>query len=199
MDPELRDATSTRADRRLFLANWSLCPLIAFAAGCVAADGDSGGDEQAPSPPRTTEDRVELALMRFRGGFHCSQAVLEAYAADFGLDAELARRIVAGLAGGSTVGGECGAVASGYLVLGLRHARITPAFGDVAQESELWDRVRRFVGEFEDRHGALTCRELLGVDAFTREGYEEASRKNLFKTRCPNHIRDVITILDSLG
>ena len=199
MDPKLQDATSTRADRRQFLANWTLCPLIAFAAGCAAADGERGGGKTTSSPPRTTEDRVELALKRFQGGFHCSQAVLEAYAADFGLDVELARRIAAGLAGGSTVGGECGAVASGYLVLSLKHARVTPAYGDVEQENELWNRVRRFVGEFEQRHGALTCRELLGVDAFAREGYEEALRKDLFKTRCPNYVRDAITILDSLG
>ena len=145
-----------------------------------------------------TEDRIALALMRFREGFHCSQSVLEAYAADFGLEAELARRIAAALAGGSTVGGECGVVGSGYLVLGLKYAGFRPAYGDVEREDQLWSRVRRFLAEFKKRHGAITCRELLGVDAFTKEGRAEALRKGLFVTRCPKHIRGGIEILDSL-
>jgi C_GCAxxG_C_C family probable redox protein len=137
--------------------------------------------------------------MRFGNGFHCSQSLLEAYAEDFGLDPHLARRLASALAGGSTVGGECGAVASGYLVLGLRHGNTFPAYGDVDKEAELFGRVERFVDEFKKRHGAINCRELLGVDAFTPEGREEGLRKNLFVTRCPNFIRDAITILDSLG
>jgi C_GCAxxG_C_C family probable redox protein len=148
---------------------------------------------------RTTEDRIDLALMRFKMGFHCSQSLMEAYAEDFDLDPVLARRIAAALAGGSTVGGECGVIGSGYLVLGLRHSNPWPAYGDVEKEDELFGRVTRFVDEFKKRHGAITCRELLGVDVFTKAGREEGLRKNLFATRCPNHIRDAITILDSLG
>jgi hypothetical protein len=103
------------------------------------------------------------------------------------------------LAGGSGIGGECGAVASGYLVLGLRHGSTTPAYGDVDKEVELFSRISRFVSEFKKRHGAITCRELLGVDVFTKEGREEGLRKNLFTNRCPNYIRDAIMIVDSLG
>ena len=40
---------------------------------------------------------------------------------------------------------------------------------------------------------------LRGVDAFAREGREEALRKNLFVAHYPKHIRDGIEILDSLG
>jgi C_GCAxxG_C_C family probable redox protein len=137
--------------------------------------------------------------MRFKMGYHCSQAVLEAYASDCGLEPEMARRLSSALAGGSTVGGECGAVASGYLVLGLKHGRTLPAHGNVQKESELWDRVRQFVAEFKKRHGAITCRELLGVDVFTAEGQREAEKRGLFVARCPQHIRDAITILDELG
>jgi C_GCAxxG_C_C family probable redox protein len=135
--------------------------------------------------------------MRFRMGFHCSQCVFEAYASDYGLEPELARRLASALAGGSTVGGECGAVASGYLVLGLRHGRTLPAHGKVERESELWDRVRQFVAEFRKRHGSINCRELLGVDVFTAEGQREAVKKGLFVTRCPQYIRDAITILEA--
>lgn len=151
-----------------------------------------------PAAALGTEEKIALALARFRGGFHCSQSVLEAYAADIGLDAELARRVAAALAGGSTVGGECGVVGSAYLVLGAQYADMLPAYGDTALEERLWSRVRRFVAEFRRRNGGINCRELLGVDAFTKEGREEALRNDLFSTRCPKYIRDGIEILDSL-
>jgi len=125
--------------------------------------------------------------------------VLETYAPDFGIDPLVARRMAAALSGGSTVGGECGAVASAYLVLGLRYASTAPAYGDVDKEPELFGRIARFVAEFKKRHGAITCRELLGVDVFSKEGREEGNRRNLFATRCPGYIRDAIRILESLG
>jgi len=146
----------------------------------------------------TTDTRKALAVMLFKTGFHCSQCVLEVYADDFGLDPEMARRMAAALAGGSSVGGECGAIGSGYLVLGLKYGRIMPTHGDVEREKELWSRVELLVSEFKRRHGAITCHGLLGVDVFTKEGREKALERNLFNTRCPNHIQDVIDIIDSV-
>jgi len=137
--------------------------------------------------------------MRFEMGFHCSQSLLEAYAEEFGIEPELARKIASALAGGSTVGGECGAVSGGYLVLGLRHGRTIPAHGDVNREKELFDRVKLFVDEFKKRHGSINCCELLGIDVFTDQGREEGLRGNLFATRCPRFIQDAIVILDELG
>ena len=145
------------------------------------------------------ELRAEVAVMSFESGLHCAQAVLEAYAEDCGLDPMLARRMGAALAGGSTVGGECGAVAAGYLVLGMRHGTTRPSFGDTSKEEELFGRLRRFVAGFQERHGALTCRELLGVDVFTPEGRAEGQRRGLFRTRCPRHVRDVVDLLETLG
>lgn len=178
--------------RKLLAVACSVGPILALA-------GKASPGQLSEALSLTTEDRIALALMRFKMGFHCSQSVFEAYAEDFGIEPRLARRIAAGLAGGSTVGGECGAIGSGYLVLGLRHARVVPAHGDVEKEDELFDRVKRFVDEFKKRHGSINCRELLGLDVFTEEGRAEGQRKNLFATRCPNFIRDAITILDELG
>jgi C_GCAxxG_C_C family probable redox protein len=178
--------------RRGFLAN-ACC--IASAMGAWAS---ASSTEEHTASLLTTEDRIALALMRFKMGFHCSQCVLEAYAEDFEIGPELARKLAAGLAGGSTVGGECGAVGSGYLVLGLKFGKSLPAHGDEGREPELWSSIRQFVTEFKERHGAINCRELLGVDVFSEEGRAEALRKDLFAERCPNFIRESITIIDSL-
>jgi C_GCAxxG_C_C family probable redox protein len=182
--------------------------LVAMALGWPAflvATGSARARDAAPTHaeredplPLTVEDRVYLAVSRFEQGFHCAQSVLAAYA-DGGLSEEAALKMGAALAGGSTVGGECGAVAAGYLVLGLKHARTVPTFGDVEKEGELFDRIRRFVEEFRKRHGAITCRELLGLDVFTPEGLAEGRRRGLFRERCPRHVRDAVTILESVS
>jgi len=147
----------------------------------------------------TTEDRVAVAQMQFRMGFHCAQSIFSTYAEDFGIDPDTALKLASGLAGGSTVGGECGTVGAAYLVLGLRHGRTLPAFGDVEKDVELFRRIKDFVKEFKVRHGAITCQELLGVDVFTREGREEGLRRNLFAERCPRFIRSSIEILEQLA
>jgi C_GCAxxG_C_C family probable redox protein len=189
--------TASQPGRRRFLAAaCSLGPSLALAGSLPQLEG-SGNESRSMGLP--TEARVDRALRQFGMGFHCAQSVFEAYAADFGIDPMVARRMTNALAGGSGIGGECGAVASGYLVLGLRHGSTTPAHGDVDKEVELFGRISRFVEEFKKRHGAITCRELLGVDVFTKEGREEALRKDLFTRRCPDYVRDAIVIVDSLG
>lgn len=195
-DETSADNTSELLGRRGFLAACSLAPACALAKSVRQLEER---ENEGASVSLPTEVRVDRAQRQFVMGFHCAQSVLEAYAADFGLDPPLARRMANALAGGSGVGGECGAVASAYLVLGLRHGSTKPAYGDVDKEAELFGRISRLVGEFKKRHGAITCRELLGVDVFTKEGREEALRRDLFMKRCPNYIRDAITILDSLG
>jgi C_GCAxxG_C_C family probable redox protein len=153
----------------------------------------------ADALPLDAEDRAFLAVTRFSEGYHCAQAVLAAYAdPEKGLSESTALRMGAALAGGSTVGGECGAVAASYLVLGLKHGQTAPAFGEVERERELFERIRLFVEEFRRRHGAITCRELLGVDVFTAEGLAEGRRRGLFRERCPRYVHDAVTILESL-
>jgi hypothetical protein len=47
-------------------------------------------------------DRVEIALARFAAGFNCSQAIVSAYAEQFGLDETAALKIAAGFGGGTS-------------------------------------------------------------------------------------------------
>jgi C_GCAxxG_C_C family probable redox protein len=180
--------------RREFAA--AACGLIPT---CSLLANSAASQRQNPlSLERDTDDRIAIALMRFKMGFHCSQCMFEAYAEDFGLEPEFARKISAGLAGGSTVGGECGVIGSGYLVLGLKYGQSMPAHGNVAREKKLWTSIKRLVHEFKQIHGSVNCRELLGIDVFTPEGWREGVDKGLFTKKCHNHIRDAITIIDSI-
>ena len=67
----------------------------------------------------THEERAEAA---FRRGMNCAQAVVLAFAADYGLDEALAAKVACGLGGGVGRAREvCGAVTGAAVVLGLRH------------------------------------------------------------------------------
>lgn len=148
----------------------------------------------------TTERRVELALKRFKEGFHCSQCVLEPFAADFGLTPQTSRRLSAPLAGGTIPGGECGAVGSGYLILGLRFGSPDPLTPDGKGHTammNMYSRIHHFVQEFRARHGALSCTELTGVDVFTLEGRKLGRETGAFDN-CGQYIADAIGMIDDL-
>ena len=145
---------------------------------------------------RTSDERQAFALERFSSGSSCSQSVLEAYAEDYGLDPKLAHRISAGLAAGSTIGGECGAVASAYLVIGLEYGLAENESREQAMHVMM--KIKQFVARFTEKHGAINCVELLGLDPTTEEGMKEAMEKNLFATKCVAQVRDAVAILDSL-
>lgn len=180
---------SARTSRRRFVSTALAAPA------CLL-----GGEASAAVPfPLTVDDRIYLAISRHKSGFHCSQSVLAAYADVLSWSEDRALEVGAALAGGSTAGGECGAIGAGYLVLGARHGLAVPVFGDVEREAELFGRIRQLLDEFKKRHGAITCRELLGLDVFTREGLEEGRRSGRFAQRCPGYIRDVVTLLESIA
>src|SRR5262245_17514020 len=74
-----------------------------------------------------------------------------------------------------------GAVNGALRVLGLANATGEPGNGPARQNT--YAATRDLLGRFRERHGSLTCRELLGVDIGTSEGREHALREGLFGTR----------------
>jgi C_GCAxxG_C_C family probable redox protein len=141
-------------------------------------------------------DRIETALSQFTQGFNCSQAVLSAYAGQFGLDDATALKIAAGFGGGMGLMAEtCGAVTGAFMVLGLRYGGTSP---DREAKEVAYAQIGEFVDRFKARRGSLTCRDLLGCDIGTTEGYQVAREKSLFRTTCPKLVRDAAAILDEM-
>lgn len=139
-------------------------------------------------------DRTSRALSLFNQGFKCSQAVLEVFAKDFGMDIETARKIALPLAGGATTGGECGAISAAFMVMGLKYGETnsdSPALFDV-----LKDKMENFTFKFKETHGCLLCPELTGVDIFTEEGSEKFAKENMKKNKCQNFVRDTVEFLE---
>jgi C_GCAxxG_C_C family probable redox protein len=141
-------------------------------------------------------DQIEIAVSRFARGFSCSQAVLSAYAGQFGLDDQTALKIAAGFGGGMGLMAEtCGAVTGAFMVLGLRYGGTSP---DREAKEVTFAQIGEFVDRFKARHGSLKCRDLLGCDIGTPEGYRLAREKNLFGTTCPKFVRDAVAILEEM-
>lgn len=142
-------------------------------------------------------DRIQFALSRFKEGFSCSQSVLSAYADVFGLDLNVALKISQPFGGGIARRGEvCGAVSGAFMVIGLKYGR-TQADDTVARD-KTYEAVTAFIHKFRSLHGSINCKELLGCDLSSEEGYKRAEEEGLFENLCPKFVRDASDIVGDL-
>lgn len=141
--------------------------------------------------------KIDLALSCFEEGFSCSQAVVCAFAEEFGMDKETALKISGAFGGGMAQMGEtCGAVTGAFMVLGLRYGRINA--NDLETKEKLYSAVKDFVEKFKLQNGTIVCRELLGFDISTPAGRANAQQQNLFKTLCPTLVATSVEYLEEL-
>jgi C_GCAxxG_C_C family probable redox protein len=139
-------------------------------------------------------NHIDLALSRFAEGFNCSQAVFSSYAQ--GMDEEIALKIASGFGGGmGRMADTCGAVTGAMMVLGLRFGGTTP---DREAKERVYAKIREFAERFKARNGSLVCRDLLGCDIGTHEGYEAAKERSLLTTMCPKFVRDAAEVLEEM-
>ena len=137
------------------------------------------------------------ALTAFNSGFTCSSAVFSAFADDLGLTGDLAKKIACGFgAGVSRTGNICGAVSGAILVIGLKYKKAEE--GDNAGSEKTRTRVRQFINEFTEKNGSISCTGLLGYDLSDSDEYEQARAENLFRTKCPQYVRDAALILERM-
>ncbi len=100
------------------------------------------------------------AVRLFTEGYSCAQAVLAACAPQFGLDAETAKRLAAGL--GAGLGGmreTCGAVTAMAMVIGLRKAQTAPM--DAKTKAALYQDVQKAIADFDATFSTHQCQALL--------------------------------------
>ncbi len=140
--------------------------------------------------------KCDLATKRFTDGFQCSQCVLEVFAENYGLDPVLARKIGSPLAGGSGLGGECGAVAGALIVLGMEYGMADAGDSDAFQNT--FAKVGTFVEKFKERHGGINCQQLIGLDVFSEEGLKEFKNKGIKLTQCIKYVEDAVRIVEEI-
>lgn len=141
-------------------------------------------------------NHADSAAAAFSQGLSCSQAVFSAYAAEYGLDSAMASRIASGFGGGmGRMGQTCGAVTGAYMVIGLKHGAAT---GDREAKEKTYRAIREFAERFKARNGSAVCRDLLGCDISTPEGFEKMKTLGLHGTVCAKLVRDACDLLDDM-
>ncbi len=141
--------------------------------------------------------RVDHALVDFSEGFVCSQAVLAAFAPELGLERDQALLVSTAFGGGMARRGQtCGAVIGAMMVIGMKRGSTDPA--DEEARERTYEATDDFVKRFEERVGSIECKELLGCDLSSKEGYARAREEELFVNRCPLFVTAAVEILEQL-
>jgi len=136
--------------------------------------------------------RIDTAVARFEAGCSCAQAIFSTYAESLGMDRQIAMKLSSGFGGGmGRMALTCGAVTGAFMVLGWWHGG-----EDADSREKAYQMVKEFASRFEQRHGTLGCKELMGCDISTTEGMQAMKDRGLRSGICTPLIRDAAEILE---
>ena len=138
-------------------------------------------------------ENKDLAVEYFNKRYHCSQAVLAAYAKECGITTEQALKLGACFGSGMRKGEVCGAATGALMVLGLLFGNTEPLDREVSNKVN-----DEFLKRFKEKNKSYICNELLGCDMKTTEGINYAKSKNLFTDFCPLMVYNACEIIDEL-
>ncbi|KNY30302.1 C-GCAxxG-C-C family protein [Pseudobacteroides cellulosolvens] len=142
------------------------------------------------------ENKANYAIDNFDCGFNCSQAVFSAFCEELGLNKKIALKIACSFGGGMALGEVCGAVTGAFLVLGLKYGNNDPEDKFSKAKNRLLNR--DFTARFRKLHGYITCKELLNYDITDDKQLNAARQSGIFKTKCPNYVRDTVLLLEEI-
>lgn len=136
-------------------------------------------------------DPIQTAQDHFARGFNCSQAVFTAYASHLGIEDEVTLKLASPFGAGVAYQGQvCGAVTGALMALGLGR-------GSAALEAkdETYRLAEDFIKRFQECHGSILCRELIGHNVATPDGLQSAREQEVFKTICPGLVKDAAELV----
>lgn len=139
----------------------------------------------------------EIAKNNFLKGYNCAQAVLLAFADDFGLDEKTALMLSSSFGGGmGRLREVCGTVSGMFMVLGLAEGYSQP--DDNKGKTELYENVQALAERFKQDNGSIICRELLGLRIKGKDTPAPSDRTDeYYKTRpCSELCRYAADLLD---
>ena len=139
---------------------------------------------------------VEVAKEYFGQRYHCSQAVLVAFAEELGLSREQALKLGGCFGGGMCKGEVCGACTGALMALGLRFGQSDIL--DMESRKKTNEVTVKFLDMFQQENGSYMCKELLGCDLATDEGKQYAIEHHLFTEFCPKMVESATTIAERL-
>lgn len=141
--------------------------------------------------------RREAAMANFLNGYNCSQSVILAFEDILPVEKSQLSKISSPFGGGmGRLREVCGSVSGMFMIVGLLYGYDGPEKGQ--RKTDLYTRVQELAHQFEEKHGSIVCRELLGLNIRHDVPIPEARTKNYYKKRpCPEIIGDAAEILEA--
>lgn len=138
---------------------------------------------------------VNYAVELMLDGFMCSEAVVMAFAKEFGLKPEIALKISSGFAGGMAQGKTCGAVTGAIMLIGLKYGAGLQR--DQYLKERCFQVTQEFSHRFMMRRKSLECDDILILNQIDPRDPEEM--KHLREKRlCDKIVKDAVEILEVL-
>jgi C_GCAxxG_C_C family probable redox protein len=143
-------------------------------------------------------NKLDLAAQYHERGYGCAQAVLAAYAGNFGLEEGLALRLATGFGSGMGRMCEvCGALTGAFMVIGMRYGKEKTDGNRYGTETETTYRlVANLASKFKEKNGSIYCREIIGYNLMDPVERAKVVELGLFKTTCRKCILDAVELLE---
>ncbi len=140
--------------------------------------------------------RREMAMTNFKKGYNCSQSIVLAFADLLPIDEKTLLRMASSFGGGmGRLREVCGSVSGMFMVTGILYGYDGPETGQV--KADHYARIQELARRFEEKHGSIVCREMLGLNVKHDVPIPEARTDEYYKKRpCVEIIGDAAEILD---
>ena len=140
--------------------------------------------------------RREAAMDYFMKGYNCCQSIVLAFEDMLPVDRALLSKLSSSFGGGmGRLREVCGSVSGMFMAAGLLYGYEEPETGSV--KAEHYARIQELARRFEEKHGSIVCRELLGLNVRHDRPLPEVRKDEYYKKRpCPELIGDAAEILE---
>ena len=140
--------------------------------------------------------RREKAMANFKKGYNCSQSIILAYQDMIPIDKSILSKMAASFGGGmGRLREVCGSVSGMFLIAGILYGYDEPETGQV--KAEHYARIQELARRFEEKHGSIICREMLGLNVKHDVPVPEARTSEYYKKRpCAEIMGDAAEILE---
>ena len=142
--------------------------------------------------------RREAAMANFMKGYNCSQSIVLAFSDMLDIDEKTLSKMASSFGGGmGRLREVCGSVCGMFMVAGLLYGYDGPETGQV--KADHYARIQELARRFEEKHGSIVCRELLGLSVRRDVPVPEARTAEYYKKRpCPELAWRAAQILDQM-
>jgi C_GCAxxG_C_C family probable redox protein len=137
-----------------------------------------------------------MAMANFYEGYNCSQSIVLAFADLIPIEKTTLLKMSSSFGGGmGRLREVCGSVTGMFMIAGILYGYDGPETGQV--KADHYARIQELARRFEETHGSIVCREMLGLSVRHDVPVPEARTQEYYKKRpCPEIIGDAAEILE---